>query len=100
MVNLMTTNTTPMTNMMMVMTTSTSQGGATVASVLMKMHFLEPSAYWSIPGDQPNFWTWWTMLNNYFYWLDRHASPMDPLNDKDKYQLVCTLHYCLITQII
>ncbi len=55
------------------------------------MHFLELSAYWSDPGDQPNFQTWWMMLENYLYWLDRHASPMDPLNDEDNNWLVYTL---------
>ncbi len=51
------------------LTASTSQGGAAIAGALMRMHFPELSAYWSALGDEPNFRVWWTMLDNYLYWL-------------------------------
>ncbi len=91
MVNTTTTEATAMISTATTTTASTSQGGAAVAGALTRMRFPEPSAYWSMPGDQPNFRTWWTMPDNYLYWLERHASPADPITDKDKNRLVYSL---------
>ncbi len=91
MVNPTTMDAMPMTAMATTTTTSTSQGGAAIAGALMRMHFPEPPAYWSVLGDQPNFWTWWTTLDNYLYWLERHASLTDPITDEDKNWLVYSL---------
>ncbi len=99
MVNPTTMESMPATNMATISTTSgsmattalMSQGIATVTGSLSRMHFPKLSTYWSIPGDQPNFCMWWTTLENYLYWLERHASPIDPIKDEDKNQLVCSL---------
>ncbi len=86
MVNPTTTEATPMINMTMMMTASMSQGGAAIAGALRRMRFPGPSTYWSVPGDQLSFRTWWTTLDN-----PRYASPTDPITDEDENQLVYSL---------
>ncbi len=78
-------------------TTSTATiymaGGATQAAIgaAARIRFPETAAYWMLPGEQPNFRTWWTTVENYLYWLERHAAPNDPITNEDKNRLVYSL---------
>ncbi len=64
------------------------QAGIGVAA---RIRFPEPTAYWTLPGEQPNFRTWWTTVENYLYWLERHTALNDPITNKDKNRLIYSL---------
>ncbi len=87
MVNPTTNEPTATTNTAMTSTAS----GAPIVTTASRIRFPKPSAYWNLPGEQPNFRTWWTTVENYLYWLQRHAVPNDPVTDEDKNRLVYSL---------
>ncbi len=64
-------------------TTASTASGSGVGQPIVRstdrprIWFPEPPAYWSMPGEQPNFRTWWTMVENYIACLDEQHDPTE-----------------------